>query len=194
MKRKPKIISEERIITVVQKLSNAVDSEPTFTNIANYIGGSLNDIKPSLDHYTSLDVLTVDPVNKQSNIWKLKKNNKRGKIEKTYDQYKIQLDDLLGKLSNKKIITTSKEEIRKKIESDYWKLIFKFENVSEFYVDLLIQKDRTNNTSFCDFLDLIIKKINNLIDKSLKNLFENRPPPEIKFLKKEFSKKQGLHK
>ena len=141
-----------------------------------------------------LDVLTCKKLNKQSNIWKLKKNNKRGKIEKTYDQYKIQLYDLLGKLSDKQIITTSKEEIRKKIESDYWKLIFKFENVSEFYVDLLIQKDRTNNTSFCDFLDRTIKKINNLIDKSLKNLFKNRPPPEIKFLKRELKKIQGFGK
>jgi hypothetical protein len=100
-------------------------------------------------------------------------------------QNTIQLDNSLAKLSGKKIITKSNELVKSDmIKSDYWKMIFSFQNISEFYIKLLLQREKENNKEKKIFLSQMIRHTMKTIRKTRKQLIQGRTIHEITYLEK----------
>ena len=182
MVRKVKLIPKDKIVEMVNL------SGGNYSNMArNYIG-SRNDIRPSLNHWTESGVLRVEQINKQSMKWSVISyaiDDMEQVLLNSQYQNKIQLDNLLAKLLGKKIITKSNELVKSnKIKSDYWTMIFAFQNVSEFYIKLLLQREKENNQEKKIFLSLMIRNIMKTIKKTRKQLIQDRPIHEITYLEK----------
>jgi len=182
MVRKVKLIPKDKIVEMVNL------SGGSFTKISrNYIG-SRNDIRPSLDYWTESGVLHVEEINKQSMEWSVISyaiDDMEQVLLNSQYQNKIQLDNSLAKLLGKKIITKSNELVKSnKIKSDYWKMIFTFQNVSEFYIKLLLQREKENNQEKKIFLSQMIRNIMKTIRKTRKQLIQDRTIHEITYLEK----------
>ena len=182
MVRKVKLIPKDKIVEMVNL------SGGNYSNMArNYIG-SRNDIRPSLNHWTESGVLHVEQINKQSMEWSVISyaiDNMEQVLLNSQYQNKIQLDNSLAKLLGKKIITKSNELVKSnKIKSDYWKMIFTFQNVSEFYIKLLLQREKENNQEKKIFLSQMIRNIMKTIRKTRKQLIQDRTIHEITYLEK----------
>jgi len=182
MVRKVKLIPKDKIVEMVNL------SGGSFTKISrNYIG-SRNDIRPSLNYWTESGVLRVEQINKQSMEWSVISyaiDDMEQVLLNSQYQNKIQLDNSLAKLLGKKIITKSNELVKSnKIKSDYWTMIFAFQNVSEFYIKLLLQREKENNQEKKIFLSLMIRNIMKTIKKTRKQLIQDRPIHEITYLEK----------
>jgi len=182
MVRKVKLIPKDKIVEMVNL------SGGNYSNMArNYIG-SRNDIRPSLNHWTESGVLHVEQINKQSMEWSVISyaiDDMEQVLLNSQYQNKIQLDNSLAKLLGKKIITKSNEFVKSDIiKSDYWKIIFSFQNVSEFYIKLLLQREKENNQEKRIFLNEMIRHTMKTIRKTRKQLLQDRPIHEITYLEK----------
>ena len=182
MVRKLKLIPKDKIVELVNF------SGGNYSNMARNYVGSRNDIRPSLNHWTELDILHVEQIKKQSMEWSVISyaiDDMEQVLLNSQYQNKIQLDNLLAKLLGKKIIAKSNELVKSnKIKSDYWTMIFAFQNVSEFYIKLLLQREKENNQEKKIFLSLMIRNIMKTIKKTRKQLIQNRPIHEITYLEK----------
>jgi hypothetical protein len=96
---------------------------------------------------------------------------------------KVKLDNSLDKILGK-IIVSKNSKIYKNYESDYWKMIFAFQNVSEFYIKLLLRKEKETYADNLKFLDTMIMTTLKMINQSRKKLLANRPPHEVTYLEK----------
>ena len=182
MVRKLKLIPKDKIVELVNF------SGGNYSNMARNYVGSRNDIRPSLNHWTELDILHVEQINKQSMEWSVISydiDNMEQVLLNSQYQNKIQLDNSLAKLLGKKIITKSNEFVKSDIiKSDYWKIIFSFQNVSEFYIKLLLQREKENNQEKRIFLSQMIRHTMKTIRKTRKQLLQDRPIHEITYLEK----------
>jgi len=182
MVRKVKLIPKDKIVEMVNL------SGGSFTKISRNYFGSRNDIRPSLDYWTESGVLRVEQINKQSMKWSVISyaiDDMEQVLLNSQYQNKIQLDNSLAKLLGKKIITKSNELVKSnKIKSDYWKMIFTFQNVSEFYIKLLLQREKENNQEKKIFLSQMIRNIMKTIRKTRKQLIQDRTIHEITYLEK----------
>ena len=192
MIRKVKRISKERIIELVQSASFN-NNQATFTQISKrhcggHDGGALNDVRPSLNYWTECGILECERISKQSLIWKITKyanDDLEIVLLKVQEVNKIRLDNSIDNISGKKIINKSKPPtISVKYESDYWKMNFAFERVSEFYVKLLLHRENENNYDKKEFLNKAIHNTMATIKKSRKKLIQDRPIHEIEYLEK----------
>ena len=182
MVRKVKLIPKDKIVEMVNF------SGGNYSNMARNYMGSRNDIRPSLDYWTESGVLRVEQINKQSMEWSVISyaiDDMEQVLLNSQYQNKIQLDNLLAKLLGKKIITKSNELVKSnKIKSDYWTMIFAFQNVSEFYIKLLLQREKENNQEKRIFLNEMIRHTMKTIRKTRKQLLQDRPIHEITYLEK----------
>jgi hypothetical protein len=184
--RKLKLISKDLIVELVQRASDNNTTPATYTNIARGYHGSNNDIKPSLDHWVKLGVLSSEKINKQTTHWQVENyvlDNMEQLVLNAQHEHKTQLDNSLDKLSGKKIVTKN-SKIAAKSESDYWKMIFAFQNVSEFYIKLLLRKEKETYQDNLKFLDIMIMTTLKMIKQTRKKLLANRPPHEVAYLEK----------
>ena len=182
MVRKVKLIPKDKIVEMVNL------SGGSFTKISrNYIG-SRNDIRPSLNYWTESGVLRVEQINKQSMEWSVISyaiDDMEQVLLNSQYQNKIQLDNSLAKLLGKKIITKSNELVKSDmIKSNYWTMIFAFQNISEFYIKLLLQQEKENNQEKRIFLSQMIRHTMKTIRKTRKQLLQDRPIHEITYLEK----------
>jgi 23S rRNA U2552 (ribose-2'-O)-methylase RlmE/FtsJ len=182
MVRKLKLIPKDKIVEMVHF------SDGNYSNMArNYIG-SRNDIRPSLNYWTESGVLHVEQINKQSMEWSVISydiDDMEQVLLNSQYQNTIQLDNSLAKLSGKKIITKSNELVKSDmIKSDYWKMIFSFQNISEFYIKLLLQREKENNKEKKIFLSQMIRHTMKTIRKTRKQLIQGRTIHEITYLEK----------
>ena len=186
--RKLKPIPKDLIIDLVQRASNDNTTSATYTKIARMYHGSRNDIRPSLDHWVKLGVLSSEKINEQSTTWQVVNyvvDNMEQLALIAQHQHKTELDNSLDKLSGKKIITKAQDpKMIVKSESDYWKMIFAFQNVSEFYIKLLLQKEKETYEDNRKFLDTMIMTTWKMIKQTRKKLLANRPPHEVTYLEK----------
>ena len=180
--RKPKLIPKDRIVEINNQ------TPATYTNIARGYHGSRNDIRQSLDHWVKLGVLSSEKINEQTTHWQVE-NYVIDDIEQlalnAQHESKVKLDNSLDKLSGKKIVTKTKDpKIMVKVESDYWKMIFAFQNVSEFYIKLLLQQEKEHDEDNLEYLKVTIRNTMKMINLNRKKLLANRPPHEVTYLEK----------
>jgi hypothetical protein len=186
--RKLKPIPKDLIIDLVQRASNDNTTSATYTKIARMYHGSRNDIRPSLDHWVKLGVLSSELINKQTTHWQVE-NSVIDDMEQlaliAQHQHKTELGNSLDKLSGKKIITKAQDpKMIVKSESDYWKMIFAFQNVSEFYIKLLLQQEKEHDEDNLEYLKVTIRNTMKMINLNRKKLLANRPPHEVTYLEK----------
>ena len=186
--RKLKLIPKDLIVELVQMASSNNTTPATYTNIARGYHGSNNDIRPSLDHWVRMGVLSSDKINLQTTHWQVE-NHIIEHMEQlalnAQHESKVKLDNSLDKLSGKKIVTKTKDlKIMVKVESDYWKMIFAFQNVSEFYIKLLLRKEKETYVDNLKFLDTMIMTTWKMIRQTRKKLLANRQPHEVTYLEK----------
>ena len=184
--RKLKLIPKDLIIELVQMASHDNTTPATYTNIARYFHGSNNDIKPSLEYWTKVGVLSSELINKQTTEWQVVNSiidNMQELVINAQHEHKIKLDNSLDKLSGE-IIVSKNSKIYKKYESDYWKMIFAFQNVSEFYMKLLLQQEKETYQDNLRFLKVMIRTQRKIINQTRKKLLVNRPPHEREYLEK----------
>ena len=186
--RKLKLIHKDVIVELVQFGSNNNQTPATYTNIARGYHGSNNDIRPSLDHWVKLGVLSSEKINEQTTHWQVENyviDDMEQLALNAQHESKVKLDNSLDKLSGKKITTKAKEpKIIVKIQSDYWKMIFAFQNVSEFYIKLLLQQEKEHDEDNLEYLKVTIRNTMKMINLNRKKLLANRPPHEVTYLEK----------
>ena len=186
--RKLKLIPKDLIIELVQMASSDNTTPATYTNIVRYFHGSNNDLRPSLDHWVKLGVLSSEKINEQTTHWQVENyviDDMEQLALNAQHESKVKLDNSLDKLSGKKITTKAKDpKIIVKVESDYWKMIFAFQNVSEFYIKLLLRKEKETYADNLKFLDTMIMTTWKMIRQTRKKLMANRPPHEVTYLEK----------
>ena len=186
--RKLKLSHKDLIVELVQFGSNNNQTPATYTNIARGYHGSNNDIRPSLDHWVKMGVLSSDKINLQTTHWQVENyviDDMEQLALNAQHESKVKLDNSLDKLSGKKIVTKTKDpKIVVKVESDYWKMIFAFQNVSEFYIKLLLRKEKETYEDNLKFLDTMIMTTMKMIKQNRKRLLVNRPPHEVTYLEK----------
>ena len=186
--RKLKLIPKDLIVELVQFGSNNNQTPATYTNIARGYHGSNNDIRPSLDHWVKLGVLSSEKINEQTTHWQVENyviDDMEQLALNAQHESKVKLDNSLDKLSGKKIVTKTKEpKIIVKVESDYWKMIFAFQNVSEFYIKLLLQQEKEHDEDNLEYLKVTIRNTMKMINLNRKKLLANRPPHEVTYLEK----------
>jgi len=184
--RKLKLIPKDLIIELVQMASHDNTTPATYTNIARGYHGSNNDIRPSLDYWTKVGVLSSGLINKQTTEWQVVNSiidDMQKLVINAQYEHKTKLDNSLDKLSGK-IIVSKNSKIYKKYESDYWKMIFAFQNVSEFYMKLLLQQEKETYQDNLRFLKVMIRTQRKIINQTRKKLLVNRPPHEREYLEK----------
>ena len=186
--RKLKLIPKDLIVELVQFGSNNNQTPATYTNIARGYHGSNNDIRPSLDHWVKLGVLSSKKINEQTTHWQVENyviDDMQQLGVNALLQSKTDLEHWILHLSGKKITTKAKNpKIIVKIESDYWKMIFAFQNVSEFYIKLLLRKEKETYEDNRKFLDTMIMTTLKMIKQNRKKLLAKRPPHEVTYLEK----------
>ena len=186
--RKLKLIPKDLIIELVQMASSDNTTPATYTNIVRYFHGSNNDLRPSLDHWVKLGVLSSEKINEQTTHWQVENyviDDMEQLALNAQHESKVKLDNSLDKLSGKKIVTKTKDpKIIVKIESDYWKMIFAFQNISELYIKLLLRKEKETYADNIKFLDTMIMTTWKMIKQTRKKLMANRPPHEVTYLEK----------
>ena len=186
--RKLKLIPKDLIIELVQMASSDNTTPATYTNIVRYFHGSNNDLRPSLDHWVKLGVLSSEKINEQTTHWQVENyviDDMEQLALNAQHESKVKLDNSLDKLSGKKIVTKAQDpKIIVKVESDYWKMIFAFQNVSEFYIKLLLRKEKETYADNLKFLDTMIMTTWKMIRQNRKKILANRPPHEVTYLEK----------
>ncbi len=184
--RKLKLIPQDLIIELVQMASHNNTTLATYTNIGRYFHGSNNDIRPSLNHWVKVGVLSSELINKQTTVWQVVNSvidNMQQLALNAQHEHTTKLDNSLDKISGE-IIVSKNSKIYKKYESDYWKMIFAFQNVSEFYMKLLLQQEKETYEDNLRFLKVMIRTQRKIINQSRKKLLANRSPHEREYLEK----------
>jgi hypothetical protein len=180
--RKLKLIPMDRIVEMVN------NSNGKYTKMARGFHGSRNDIRPSLDYWINVGILSSKQTNQQSTTWQVVNyviDNMQQLGVKALLESKTDLEHWILHLSGKKLLTKAKDpKIIVKIQSDYWKMIFAFQNVSEFYIKLLLQQEKEHDEDNLEYLKVTIRNTMKMINLNRKKLLANRPAHEREYLEK----------
>jgi hypothetical protein len=180
--RKLKLIPMDRIVEMVN------NSNGKYTKMARGFHGSRNDIRPSLNHWVDIGILSSKQIDQQTTIWQVVNyviDDMQQLGVKALLQSKTDLEHWILHLSGKKITTKAKNpKIIVKIQSDYWKMIFAFQKVSEFYIKLLLQQEKEHDEDNLRYLKVMIRNTMKMINLNRKKLLANRPPHEVTYLEK----------